>query len=197
MLAERLRRAIELPIESKMLICAGDDILFGSDDSLVPAAVLIAVTDRPDPGVLLTVRNANMRNHAGQIAFPGGRIDPSDGGAMAAALREADEEIGLDPSQVQLIGTTDLYRTGTGFIITPVIGIVPPDMALDPHVAEVDAIFETPLEYLLDLGNHLEREQEYNGQMRRFREILWRDYRIWGATAGIIHNLANRIDRQG
>lgn len=190
-LAERLRR----------LLSASEGVppLFGSDDmsipadALVPAAVLIAVTERPEPGVLLTVRNATMRKHAGQVAFPGGRIDADDEGPIGAALREAEEEIGLQRNDVEIIGVTDPYRTGTGYLITPVMAVVPPDLTLSPHAAEVDSVFEPPLSHLIDPANYTELEGEWNGRLRRYRELIWNDYRIWGATASILANLSRRI----
>jgi 8-oxo-dGTP pyrophosphatase MutT (NUDIX family) len=190
-LAERLRRHLS---ENGDIISpfAGDDINVPSG-GLVPAAVLIAITDRTDPGILLTLRNASLRKHAGQVAFPGGRIDPEDDGPVAAALREAEEEIGLAAGEVDLIGVSDHYRTGTGYLITPVIGVVRPDIALKPHAAEVEAIFEPPLAHLLNLANYAEQQAMWNGQLRRYREIFWNDYRIWGATASMLANLASRI----
>jgi 8-oxo-dGTP pyrophosphatase MutT (NUDIX family) len=159
----------------------------------VPAAVLVAVTDRAEPGVLLTLRQPHLRRHAGQIAFPGGRVDPDDESVVAAALREAQEEIGLDPAMVELAGTSDVYRVGTGFAVTPVIGVVPPDLPLAPHEAEVAAVFETPLAFLLAPGNHALKSTIWEGRERRFHEINWEDRRIWGATAGMIVNLAFRL----
>lgn len=192
-LAERLRAQLVARNGDQPTLLPGDDTLRAVDAAFVPAAVLIAVTDRPEPGVLLTLRTASLRKHAGQVAFPGGRIDPGDEGPIGAALREAREEIGLEAAHVDIVGLTDSYRTGTGYMITPVVGVVPPDLALSPHAAEVDAIFETPLAHLLDLANYAERETELNGLNRRFREIYWQDYRIWGATAAIMTNFATRI----
>ena len=160
---------------------------------MVPAAVLVAITDRPAPGILLTQRTAHLRNHAGQVAFPGGRIDPEDDGPVAAALREAHEEIGLSHEQVEVIGTTDCYRTVTGFLVTPVIAIVPPDLNLTPHAEEVAAVFEARLDHLLDPANRTLREVLYEGRTRHYYEILWDEFRIWGATAAMIVNLAARI----
>jgi 8-oxo-dGTP pyrophosphatase MutT (NUDIX family) len=194
-LADRLRwRLLESRGRTPALF-AGDDMAVG-DDALVPAAVLIAVTDRTEPGVLLTLRNANLRKHAGQVAFPGGRIDADDDGPIGAALREAEEEIGLGPHHVEVVGTSDPYRTGTGYLITPVIAVVPPDLTLSPHAAEVDAIFEPPLSHLIDPANYAMREAEWNGRTRHYRETFWNEYRIWGATASIMANLANRIGSQ-
>jgi len=189
-LAERLRGALarasgHVPIE-------GDDY-DRAGGVYAPAAVLVAVTDRPEPGVLLTLRQPHLRRHAGQIAFPGGRVDSDDSDIVSAALREAQEEIGLDPALVDVVGTSDIYRVGTGFAVTPVIAVVPPDLPLAPHEAEVAAVFETPLAFLLAPGNHALRTSEWEGRERRFHEILWEDRRIWGATAGMIVNLAARI----
>jgi 8-oxo-dGTP pyrophosphatase MutT (NUDIX family) len=161
--------------------------------SYVPAAVLVAITDRPEPGVLLTLRQQHLRRHAGQIAFPGGRVDPEDDGPVAAALREAQEEIGLPPTLVEVVGTSDPYRVGSGFTVTPVVGVVPPDLPLVPHDEEVAAIFEAPLAFLTAPANHVQRTALWEGRERRFHEIQWEDRRIWGATAGMIVNLARRI----
>ena len=190
-LAERLRAA---------LASGSDHVAIDGDEYdraggvYAPAAVLVAVTDRPEPGVLLTLRQPHLRRHAGQIAFPGGRVDPEDTDVIAAALREAQEEIGLDPALVEIVGTSDPYRVGTGFTVTPVVGVIPPDLALAPHEGEVAAVFETPLAFLLAPGNHALKSAIWEGRERRFHEIQWEDRRIWGATAGMIINLARRLD---
>lgn len=192
-LRERLRIALDRRDENGPALRAD----FSHDESwltpAVPAAVLIAIIDQPDPQVLLTVRNAGMRKHAGQVAFPGGRVDPEDIDTIAAALREAEEEIGIPPSSVDIIGLSDDYRTATGYHITPVIGLIPPGLQLVPHEAEVAATFEVPLSYILEAGNHIEARSNWQGRDRRYFEILWQDFRIWGATAGIIVNLSRRI----
>lgn len=191
-LAERLRhRLAQLDYSAPLLAADAEDV--PADDALVPAAVLVAVTERPEPGVLLTVRTANMRKHAGQIAFPGGRVDPEDSGLIAAALREAQEEIGLAPEHVEVVGTTESYRTITGFLVTPVVAVIPPDLVLRPHAAEVDAIFETPLAHLMNPANHMRREVELQGRGRSYYEIAWQEYRIWGATAAMLVNLYRRL----
>ena len=190
-LSDRLRAALAEPIEGHVPI-EGDDF-DRAQGQYAPAAVLVAVTDRPEPGVLLTLRQPHLKRHAGQIAFPGGRVDPEDKDVVAAALREADEEIGLDPALVEVVGTSDIYRVGSGFAVTPVVGVVPPDLALAPHEDEVAAVFETPLAFLLASGNHMRRSTMWEGRDRHFHEIVWEDRRIWGATAGMIVNLAARL----
>lgn len=159
----------------------------------VPAAVLVTVVDRAAPTLLLTRRADTLRRHAGQVAFPGGRIDPGDDGPVAAALREAEEEIGLPPAAVDIVGIADRYVTGTGFAVVPVVGIVAPDLPLVPHDAEVAELFEVPLDFAVDAANHVPLTGEWQGQMRRYYEIVWRDRRIWGATAAMIVNLGRRL----
>jgi 8-oxo-dGTP pyrophosphatase MutT (NUDIX family) len=194
-LAERLRAALEDGARRETIRLTGDfrDHELESLAPFAPAAVLVAVTDRPDPGVLLTQRTDTLRKHPGQISFPGGRIDPEDDGPIAAALREAEEEIGLPRHLVEVIGIADRYRTGTGYDITPVVGVIPPDLALVPNDAEVAAMFEVPLSFLLEPTNHIEQAIEWQGHERHFYELTWQDRRIWGATAGMIVNLARRL----
>ena len=189
-LVERLRGALAAP--SDHVPIEGDEY-DRAGGIYVPAAVLVAVTDRREPGVLLTLRQPHLKRHAGQIAFPGGRVDPDDADMVAAALREAEEEIGLDPARVEIAGTSDVYRVGTGFAVTPVVGVVPPDLPLAPHEDEVAAVFETPLAFLLAPGNHVLKSMIWEGRERSFHEIQWEDRRIWGATAGMIVNLAARL----
>lgn len=160
----------------------------------IPAAVLIAVTDRPEPGVILTQRPDYLRSHPGQIAFPGGKIDPTDAHAVAAALREADEELGLAPHHVRVIGEADVYRSGSGFAITPVLGVIPPDLDYTPNPGEVADWFEVPLAFVLDPANHVEHSTHWKGAERRYIEIMWGNRRIWGVTAGIIANLSRRLE---
>jgi 8-oxo-dGTP pyrophosphatase MutT (NUDIX family) len=188
-LAERLRQALASPATEPPI---EGDLLDERSNAHVPAAVLIAVTDRAEPGVILTVRREHLRTHAGQIAFPGGRLDPGED-AVAAALREANEEILLDPRAVELVGTIEDYRTVTGFVVTPVLGVVPPDLPLEPHEHEVAAWFEAPLDFLLDPVNQHERTALFQGRTRHYYEIIWEDRRIWGVTAAIIVNLSRRL----
>ena len=160
----------------------------------MPAAVLVAVVDRPVPTVILTERPETMRQHPGQISFPGGRIDPGDDGPVAAALREAEEEIALPRNAVQLVGMADLYRTVTGFEVTPVVGVVPPGLPLVPRPGEVAAMFEAPLHYLLDPRHQVVRTALWRGRERSYYEIDWQGRRIWGATAAMIVNLSRRLE---
>ena len=189
-LAERLRASLALDPREGLL--AGD-LIEGAPDAGRAAAVLVAITERPDPGVLLTVRREHMRNHAGQVSFPGGRLDPGED-AVAAALREAQEEIGLPPETVELWGATDPYRTVTGFAVTPVLGLVPPDLPLAPHEDEVADWFEAPLSFLLDPANQQRMSADFQGRTRHYYQIDWRGRRIWGATAAMLVNLTRRLD---
>jgi 8-oxo-dGTP pyrophosphatase MutT (NUDIX family) len=159
---------------------------------LTPAAVLAAVTDRARPGFLMIHRPSNMRSHPGQVAFPGGKIDPGED-AVTAALREAHEELGINPADVTVIGPSDTYCTGSGYAITPVIAVVPPDLELSPSPTEVAQWFEAPVDFVFDAENYVHHEGFWQGRERRYIEILWEQHRIWGVTAGIIANLARRI----
>ena len=190
-LAERLRAALDRPPPPGLL--AGD-LIEGDTGEAVPAAVLVAITRRAEPGVLLTVRREHLRTHAGQVAFPGGRIDPDDAGPAAAALREAEEEIGLPRASVSLWGSADVYRTVTGYDVTPILGEIAPDLSLVPHESEVSDWFEAPLAFLLDPANHRRMSAEFRGARRHYFEIAWEGRRIWGATAAMLVNLSRRLD---
>lgn len=168
--------------------------------SFKPAAVLIALTERERPGMLLLHRPSTMRAHPGQIAFPGGRIDAGES-AVEAALREANEELGIDPAQVRVIGSSDRYRTGSGYDITPIIAVVPPDLPIHPNPAEVAQWFEAPVDFVLDTANHARKTLEFEGKTVPFIEIMWNDgrqaHRIWGVTAAILRNLSVRLKWNG
>ncbi len=163
------------------------------DEEFRPAAVLIAVTEREQPGVLLLYRPSHMRAHPGQIAFPGGRLDPGET-AIEAALREAQEEMGIDPARVQVIGPSDSYHSGSGYAITPILAMVPGDIAITPNPAEVAQWFEAPLDHILTQANHVQQWIDYEGVQHPFIEIMWQEHRIWGVTAAIIFNLARRLN---
>ena len=189
-LADRLRASLSLPKPPSLL---PGDLVEGDETAARPGAVLVAITDRAEPGVLLTVRREHLRTHAGQVAFPGGRVDQDDADAAAAAVREAEEEIGLPRSAVELWGVADPYRTVTGYVVTPVLGSVAPDLPLTPHEHEVADWFEAPLAFLLDPANQHAVTAEFNGQMRTYYQINWEDRRIWGATAAMLVNLTRRL----
>jgi 8-oxo-dGTP pyrophosphatase MutT (NUDIX family) len=161
---------------------------------LTPAAVLVPLVERPEGlSVLLTRRPETMRTHAGQVAFPGGRSDPGET-PWETALREAEEEIGLDPNLVSLAGLCSPYQTRTGFHVTPVVGFVAPDIILTPNPHEVAAVFETPFGFLMDPANHEEHDRETPaGDRRRFYAMTWEDQFIWGATAGMLRALYDRL----
>jgi 8-oxo-dGTP pyrophosphatase MutT (NUDIX family) len=188
-LAERLRRALSAPPSGTLL---EGDLAEIRAQAAVPAAVLIPITDREQPGVILTVRREHLRTHPGQVAFPGGRID-ADEDATAAALREANEELLLDPRSADVVGAFGPYRTVTGYAVTAVVALIPPDPRLVPHEHEVADWFEAPLAHLLDPANQVSRTALFGGQERHYYEILWNGRRIWGATAAIIVNLSRRL----
>lgn len=189
-ITERLKAALALPPPPGLL---PGDLIEGSPDPHRAAAVLVAITDRSDPGVLLTVRRDDMRLHAGQVAFPGGRLDPGEN-STAAALREAWEEIGLPPQTVDLWGAADEYRTITGYAVTPILGVVPADLDLSPHEHEVAELFEVPLSFLLASANQQRMSGDYKGETRHYYQIDWDGRRIWGATAAMIVNLTIRLE---
>ena len=188
-LADRLRAALEsVPFEPPL----EGDLPELRAQAPVAAAVLVAVTERPEPGVILTVRREHLRTHAGQVALPGGRIDSGED-AVAAALREAHEELVLDPAQVEIVGAIEPYRTVTGYVVTPVIGVIPPDLPLTPHEHEVADWFEAPLDFLLNPANQIRQSALFQGKERHYYEIIWNGRRIWGATAAMIVNLSRRL----
>jgi 8-oxo-dGTP pyrophosphatase MutT (NUDIX family) len=158
-----------------------------------PAAVLVGVIDRPEPAVLLTLRNADLESHAGQIAFPGGKIEASDASPAAAALREAEEEIGLERGLVDPIGHLDLYLTFSGFRILPTVARVDPSHRLKLNRSEVDEAFEVPLAFLMDAQNHALHSRDWKGVIRRYYAMPFGERYIWGVTAGILRNLYERV----
>lgn len=182
---------LELPLKLDKLLTPG--VLRG----LRPAAVLVPVIRRgAELNVLLTRRSETLRRHKGQISFPGGRREDSDGSAAAAALREAEEEVGLPPFAVEVIGYLDDYPTVTRYLVTPVVGIVADMMEVRPCAREVAEVFEVPLAFLLDLGNFERKAFTRSGMNVPFFELNYRHYRIWGATAGMLLNLAQKAAGQ-
>lgn len=163
-------------------------------EELTDAAVLVPIVDRAEGlTVLFTRRTEHLRKHAGQISFPGGRCEPDDPDAIACALRETEEEIGLTRSFIDVFGRLDPYVTVTGFRVVPVVGFVAPGFTLTPDAAEVAEVFEVPLAFLLDPGNHQRHSGTFNGMERHWYAIPYGDYNIWGATAGMLMNLYHKV----
>lgn len=160
---------------------------------LKPAAVLLPLVLRQEPHVLLTQRTHHLTRHAGQVAFPGGRADANDISLVETALRETQEETGIDPAFVTVAGFLDAYETGTGYAILPVVGILSDGFALSPHAVEVAEIFEVPLAFLLDPANRQQQSRAFQGRMRSFYSFTYEGHYIWGATAAMLLNFAERI----
>lgn len=167
----------------------------GPEGPLTPAAVLVPLVLRPGgPTVLLTQRTDHLHDHAGQISFPGGRIEESDVTPEHAALREAEEEVGLHPSRVELIGRLDTYVVRTGFEVTPAVGFVHPPFDINPDPFEVADVFEVPLSFILERGNHEQRSRLYKGEERIFYVMQYENRYIWGATAAMLVNLVDILE---
>ncbi len=160
-----------------------------------PAAVLVPIVDHPEPTVLLTQRAQHLPDHPGQVSFPGGKIDKGDADPRASALRETEEEIGLDRAHIEPLGYLDLYMTTLGYRIVPVIARVKPGFSLKLNVSEVDAIFEVPLAFLMDQNNVQRHSREWQGMIRHYYAFTFGERYIWGVTAGILRNLHERIYR--
>jgi 8-oxo-dGTP pyrophosphatase MutT (NUDIX family) len=160
------------------------------------AAVLVPIIARePEATALLTLRTAQLSSHAGQIAFPGGKVDPGDATPVATALREAHEEVGLSPQLVTPLGLLDLHNTGTGYRIVPVLALVDPGFVPKPHPGEVEEVFEVPLSFLMTETNHIEQLRDYKSTRILFYSMQWEQRFIWGATAAILRNLYERLYR--
>ena len=185
------------PVEGRQRLSEGGDIEFldaQGIENIRAAAVLVGLIPRPGgPTALLTHRPDTMPTHPGQVAFPGGKVDPADADEVEAALREANEEVGVDPDRVQLIARGAPYITGTAFRIVPVIGVLPADFVARPDPEEVADVFETPLSFLFNSANHHRQKTHWRGQMRHYFEMPYEGHRIWGVTAGIIRALYERL----
>ena len=192
LLVDRLRSLHAEGHAVEMLGLRTDDSRFAPGEAR-DAAVLAGIVDRPRPTFLLTHRPSNMRAHPGQVAFPGGKIDAGES-PVEAALREAWEELAIPPDAVTVIGESDVYRTGTGYIITPIVALLPPDLVIVPNPSEVAQWFEVPVDFVFDATNHVVQSAEWNGLRREYLDIQWHEHRIWGVTAAIIANLSRRLD---
>ena len=185
----------EAPAEALAMLATSDDAA-DLTASAAPAAVLVLIVHGEEPGILLTKRTSTLAKHAGQVAFPGGRIDRTDVSVEAAALREAYEEVGLPPDQPEILGRLPDYITGTGFRISPVLALLPRPVVLQASPDEVEAIFTLPLDVLLDPAAPQLRRAEFRGQKREFWVWPHEHHHIWGATAAILVNLATRLRAQ-
>lgn len=164
------------------------------DFGLTAAAVLVPLIQREDAlSLLLTRRTEELRDHPGQISFPGGRLEPSDPDVIAAALRETEEELGIPETQIEVLGGLDELETGTGFRVFPIVARLHPEFNLQIDTTEVAEVFEVPAGYALDRRNHQQESLVFDGRKRRFHSITYRDYRIWGATAAMLVNMSKKL----
>ena len=197
---DRLKsRLLDIPDQASLSATWGDHYAPPNDLAKLPkgqtlnaAAVLVPIVDHASGHtVLLTQRTDHLRTHSGQVSFPGGKVEKEDKGPVDTALRETEEEIGLHRSRVEIMGALDVYETGTGFAITPIVGLVTPgfDLVLDEY--EVASAFEVPLEFFMDPSNHTMDSAEWQGAVRHYYDMPYNGYRIWGATAGMLVNLHN------
>jgi len=194
-------KLLDIPTHASLSAANGDHYAPSNDLANLPkdkklnaAAVLVPIVEHSvGPTVLLTQRTKHLRSHPGQVSFPGGRVEKEDKGPVDTALRETEEEIGLHRSKVEIMGALDVYETGTGFVITPIVGIVTPGFKLELDSFEVAEAFEVPLDFFLDPANHTMDSAEWQGATRHYYDMPYEGYRIWGATAGMLVNLHNKL----
>ncbi len=187
---ERLRAALSVESAVSSDFDLNPDVALAPDRLLTPAAVLVCVTLEGD--VILTKRSTKLKNHPGQVAFPGGKMDAEDSSLEAAALREASEEIGLPPSDVQILGCLPEHETVTRFAVTPVVGLLNKEFVATPEEGEVSEVFRVPLSHFLSLERYQIQSRRWQGARRYYYTIPYGPYYIWGATARILHGLAQR-----
>jgi 8-oxo-dGTP pyrophosphatase MutT (NUDIX family) len=191
----RLRDALSRPAGPSSDFDLNPGIRPAADKPLRPAAVLVPVWLRPEgAGLILTKRSSHLKHHPGQIAFPGGKVDATDEGPMAAALREAQEEIGLPPDRVEILGALPVHETVTGFAMTPFVGLIRGDFDATPEAGEVEEVFSVPLAHVLTPARFAIERRQWMGVWRRFYAVPYGPYYIWGATARILRGLADRVE---
>ncbi|MGB8812031.1 MAG: CoA pyrophosphatase [Paracoccaceae bacterium] len=189
-----LQRALRRPAGESSDFDLNPTVVLSPGRILRPAAVLVAVWDRPyGAQIILTKRASHLKHHPGQIAFPGGKIDATDADPEAAALREAQEEIGLAPAFVQIVGRLSAHETVTGFTITPILGHIRADFRALPEAGEVEEVFSVPLSHVTDITRYRVEKRLWRGEMRRYYAVPFGPYYIWGATARILRGLAERM----
>lgn len=195
-LEARLRRALALPGDDSSDFDLNPDLPLPERRTLRPAGVLVAVDlTTPAPSVILTKRSARLNHHPGQISFPGGKQDPSDADPVAAALREAEEEIALPPRAVDVLGTLPPHETVTGFRVTPVLALIRRPVTLSPEAGEVEEVFRVPFDFVTDPASFRVEGRRWQGRRRHYYAVPWGPYYIWGATGRILRALADRLAR--